>query len=654
MRSIKKKITLSMCIVISISMLALMVVCNVINYLATKSLMKSNLTVVAEEAASSASWELKSSINTAVAAGYVSELSNSKISEEQKASIIAAQASTQDFILGGFYINSEGYGSNKRDHSGQNYFVNAMNGKTTITEPIIAEGISTIIISAPLYANGNPSGDIVGAVCFYANGTILNDIMRNINISENSGAYIIDADGNTIAHIDDEVVFSGENIGTLAETDSSYSGVAAIHEKMKNGETGCDTYRSDGRAWITAYSPVADTNDWSLAVYALQKDFMSSTYQCILFSALTYAISLVVVFAVAIYMGNSIGNPISRCAKRIEQLAKGDLKSPAPQVKNDDETKILADASSRLIEDFNLIIDDVGGNLKSMSEGNFNIKSNEACYVGDFAVLLDYVNGINSKLSDTLNSIKISAAQVTSGSEQVSGGAQLLSSGAVEQTVSVEELANAIHTISTVINSNAESATEASMRTDEASGYVAEANEQMNTLVSAMEEIRRFSDDTQNIIKTIEDIAFQTNILALNAAVEAARAGSAGKGFAVVADEVRNLAAKSAEAAQNTTTLIQSTVDAINNGNAIVDTAAEKMKNVSKATERVTEINRQIADNSKEASESVEKVTSNVERISQVVQTNSATAQQSAAASEELSGQAQLLNELINEFELRK
>ena len=656
MKSIKNKITISMCIVLSISMLSVMLICNTLNYLATKSMMQSDLALIAKESAISISWELKSNVNTAVAAGYISALSDPDVSEEEKAEILAAQAAAQDYILGGFYIDSAGQGSNGRDHSGQVYFNNAMNGKNTITEPIIAEGFSTIIIAAPLYENGDVSGDIVGAVCFYANGTFLNDIMRDIKFSENSEIYIIDSNGNTIAHIDDNVIIEGENIEALAETEGGvYADIAEVHAKMRAGESGYANYKAAGESEVIAYSPIDDTNGWSLAMHAPHSDFLSTTYQCVIFSIIIYIISLAAVTVVAIFIGKNIGEPVSKCAERLKELVEGDLRTPAPAVKSNDETRVLADATQELINDFNTIIDDMGANLKSMADGDFDIdtESKNAYYAGDFAVLLEHVNGINTRLSDTLSSIKVSADQVSAGSDQVSGGAQSLSQGAVEQASSVEELAATINLVSDIIVKNADAAAEASEKTNEASAYVQDANVKMKALVSAMGEIRTSSDETQKIIKTIEDIAFQTNILALNAAVEAARAGVAGKGFAVVADEVRNLAAKSAEAVSNTTALIEDTIEAINNGNAIVDEVAEKMNAVSAATESVSAINKKMSEKSREASDSITQITSSVEQISQVVQTNSATAQQSAAASEELSGQAQMLNDLINEFKLR-
>ena len=174
----------------------------------------------------------------------------------------------------------------------------------------------------------------------------------------------------------------------------------------------------------------------------------------------------------------------------------------------------------------------------------------------------------------------------------------------------------------------------------------------MSELVSAMHEISEFSGETKKIVKTIEDIAFQTNILSLNAAIEAARAGAAGKGFAVVAEEVRNLAGKSAEAAQNTTRIIESTVNSIVSGNQLCAEVAEKMNKVGETAGKVTVINNKIADSSKKAADSIVKVTIGVDQISNVVQTNSATSEQSAAASEELSSQANMLKELVKSFSL--
>ena len=354
------------------------------------------------------------------------------------------------------------------------------------------------------------------------------------------------------------------------------------------------------------------------------------------------------------YIARRIANPIKESVERINALAiEGDLASPVTIVDTSDEVGDLSRSLKKLIENLGNIIEDEHYILGSMASGNFDVHSeNEESYVGDFENLLKAIRTIKEQLSATLTEIDVASEHVSVGSEQVASGAQELAQGATEQASAIEELNATIASIAEQIKENATNANNASQIAISSSHEVAEGNKKMGEMIVAMTEITETSNKIAKIIKTIDDIAFQTNILALNAAVEAARAGEAGKGFAVVADEVRNLAGKSAEAAQNTTQLIESSIKAVENGTKIADMTAEALANVVEATNKSTELINQIANASNEQANSVEEATKGLDQISSVVQTNSATSEQSAAASEELSAQANNMRKLIGEFVL--
>ena len=369
-------------------------------------------------------------------------------------------------------------------------------------------------------------------------------------------------------------------------------------------------------------------------------------------AAVVIAIILVGVFFSFVII-RLIKTPISEIENAAIKMAEGDLDVKISYTSKD-ELGVLAAQVGRLIHKLQMIIEDEDQFLAKMAEGDFTVDSTcEEAYTGGFYPLLVSFRGIADKLNDTMLQISQSSSQVASGADQVSNGAQALAQGATEQASSVQELAATIDEISNKVNQNADNARQASKAAGCVSVKMDVSKEKMQQMTQAMGDISSCSSEIGKIMKIIEDIAFQTNILALNAAVEAARAGTAGKGFAVVADEVRNLANKSTEASENISALIENSLRAVENGTQIVDDTAQSLIQAVNDVNEMTGIIEQISEASSDQADSIAQIIVGIDQISSVVQTNSATAEESAAASEELSSQSQLMKDLVGRFKLK-
>lgn len=363
-------------------------------------------------------------------------------------------------------------------------------------------------------------------------------------------------------------------------------------------------------------------------------------------------ISLIAIFIIVRRIIHSIVSPTEQVRNALVAFSHGNFDVPVEfESKNE-----LGDMCEALRTSQNVLGEVIGDEcelLEQMAGGNFTVKSKDrSLYVGALESVVGSIASIKLKLNDALGKIHESADQVSASSEHVSSGAQALSQGATEQAASVEELAATIAEISDQVRRNAENTKIGSQKANSVGQDVMHSNELMHEMTMAMENIKMKSQEISKIIKTIEDIAFQTDILALNAAVEAARAGAAGKGFAVVADEVRNLANKSAEASKNTAVLIEDSVEAVENGSRIATETAQTLLDVVEGTKEIVSAIDQISEASQQQADSILQVTQGVDQISSVVQTNSATAQQSAATSQELSSQANILKMLVSQFTL--
>ena len=368
---------------------------------------------------------------------------------------------------------------------------------------------------------------------------------------------------------------------------------------------------------------------------------------------LIMALSIMAAALLGIYISNSIRKPVKEIEDAAVKLANGKLDGVHVTYMSRDELGQMSDSIRDLISYQKTIIEDISDILGDMSEGNFKVQSNvKEYYRGRYDCILVAMRKLRNRLSNTLGQISQSARQVADGSEQISSETQLLAIGAEEQACSIEKLAAAVNEISEHVRETKENANEARGQTDQAGEQVFESNQQMQEMIRAMNIISEKSSEIYKIVKTIEDIAFQTNILALNASVEAARAGEPGAGFAVVAREIRALADKTAIASKNTAALIEESVSAVKNGEKVARATADSLLQVVKSTKQVVLVVDRIASATENENVSISNITAEVSQISDVVQNNVSTSEELAAASEEFSTQAQILGNMIGQFKL--
>lgn len=423
--------------------------------------------------------------------------------------------------------------------------------------------------------------------------------------------------------------------------------VTALESGQKVSKVKAEEYREleqSSIAKIDAVITAASKNAHSFRDGAIKRSQVA-----MLVTVVFFAIALLLTVLFLVMLLQIIMKPLKSLLDAARSIETGNLdKEIEFDAKNEFGT--LANCFRQMQCYLKEVIYDVTNNLNRMENGDFRIQT-DVDYLGAFESIHRSIQAISDRLGDTLLKINQSAEQVNNSSSHVSSGAQQLSQGTVEQASSIEQLAAAIGEVTSQIQQNSENSDAASNQAQETSKELEVGKNNMNSMLRAMNEINNSSGEIGKIIKTIEDIAFQTNILALNAAVEAARAGEAGKGFAVVADEVRNLAGKSSEASQNTTELIENSLKSVKEGTDIANETARSLNLIAESSEKSADLLMKISEASQNQAISVNQISSGIDQISSVVQSSAATAEESAASSEELSSQAQILKELVSDFQ---
>lgn len=646
MKSIKLRIRVVVLLLVLISSLLIGTITALLNAYGIDKVLTATAGPVAKITANAVKWRLDDYWAPLTEAAALSEFKELVSTDPELIAITEGIASRNGYIYVG-KMDRNGIASTGENYGNTEYFLKCKESLRPVISDLMNDGNQMIfLLEVPILVNNQFEGVVYGAV----NADFLTDIVSGLNLGENGQVYVLDANGNVIGHPNRGYVTDGVNIIDQAKTDSSMEDVAAVHSLMMNGETGITSYRFDGDNKCFAYTPVGGEQGWSVGVEISQSEFKAALDFSILMTIAILIIIIAVASVVTFRFAKSIADPLRQIQEAASNLSEGILDTEIAY-QSQDELGQLADHMRTAQTDLKSYISDFGRGIAGVASGDLTVRPNVE-YKGDFVALKEHMMLLIERLNDTLGQIDRAAETVSMSASNVSNGSQMLSEGANEQTVSVDKLSDGINDISDNIKDMAKHAEQASVRANDVGEEMRLSNDKMIEMVHAMEEISKSSGEIGKIIKTIEDIAFQTNILALNAAVEAARAGAAGKGFSVVADEVRNLAGKSAEASKNTTSLIERSMIAVENGRKVAD---ETAKSLSVAVEGASEIISSIGNISATAtnqSSFLNQVEQGIEQISTVVQTNAATAEENAASSEELSGQAELLKQLVTQYKL--
>ena len=559
------------------------------------------------------------------------------VTRQEKLADIAATSMFNDFSIA--YSDGSTYSST--NIADREYYQKAYSGEIGISSPIIRRTDNSVVtmMAAPVKYNGQ-TYVIFGGIdpTFFSSG------LENVDLGDGSSIVVIDKNGQIVASNDTSRVL---NMSILTESESA--GEAKLANRMLAYGNGTYSYSANGHRMLASFQQISGTDGWTIAVCANYNQVIRGMFLDI---GIGLGVCLVLIACsvfIAIRVARNISRPIENSAKRLKLLSEGDVTTQYELSALGDETLVLETSLKNTVDTLRTYIHDIRQVLEAMAQGDLTAAS-AVEYAGDFETIGTSLDSITSSLNSAMTAVKNSVSNIQSGSGQVAEGSASLSETAINVAQAVDEISATIGSIQDKADHTAETSANVAALAEEANSAAHEGGELMGQLLQAVEDIKEKSASIKNIIKTIQDIAFQTNILALNASIEAARAGEAGKGFAVVADEVGNLAAKSAEAAQNTTALINDSLTAVDKGTKLADSAHTAMNSIVSGISKISDDMQIITAAAADQQNAVNQITTGISSIEAGMHTTTATAEQSAASSEELSALASSLADEVEKF----
>lgn len=511
----------------------------------------------------------------------------------------------------------------------------------TTSSSTIFDGKLGITMGMPVKENQETVFYVVGVYKY----DTLNDVISSINLGKHGTAYMVNRDGLVTGHPDQSLVLTESTLAQLND------GNEESLSHVMSGETGSEEYSIGNENMLMAFSPIRGTQ-WFLVIQIPKSDYDHLINAAMMVAILSTLAVLIISILVVLRLSRSISRPVKSVTNRMVALSDGDLHTAVTHVNSRDELELMTQTLDATVESVNRYISDIQQVLTQIADGNLKVSA-QVDYKGDFALIRTSLHTIIQSMNETIKGFRAAATRLAAMSEELNGQSGQLHQASLEQNQSTEALIHEVSHVKERLSGVTESSSQTRAKTEEIAQCIQEANSRMSSLTNAMDDISSNAQEITKIAKTIEDIAFQTNILAINASVEAARAGEAGKGFAVVANEVKQLAAKSAEAAQNATEMVTSTKDIIQTGVELTADTAGSFSAISSVSDQISAISDTLVAAVNSQQNALSLMDERIEAISEIADRNLQNAGGMEQASGSLAKEAENLQVQVDKFILK-